>query len=30
MTIEDAFTNAQKELKQKYNDAFYWSAFILI
>jgi len=30
MSIEDAFTNAQKELKQKYNDAFYWSAFILI
>ena len=30
MQVEDAFNKAQRDLKQKYNDPFYWAAFILI
>lgn len=29
-TVRDAFTKAQKDLRIKYNDPYYWSAFILI
>ena len=30
MSIRDSFNNAQKEMRDKYSDPYFWAAFILI